>query len=101
MNSTQEQLWEAVRITPEKWIQVPYGEVGNGFWAVGVLGKRVLWYNDIEDGFNYSTYTRYGIIDEYWCNQDELEHTVQRLLNLIESGYDAAPRCGPPQAMLL
>jgi len=98
MDAQQERLWEAIRIPPEKWEHDPYGKIGGGFWAVGLLGKRVLWYNDIEEGFNSSTYSRYGHIDEYWCNQDELEHTVQHLLNLIANGSDSAPRCTPPRA---
>ena len=90
MNPQQERLWEAIRIVPEKWAQNPHGNLGGGFWAVGVLGNTVVWYNDIEEGFNCSAYARFGVIADYWCNQDELEHAVQRLLNQIEHGqqYD-------------
>jgi len=43
----------------------------------------VNWYNDIEEGFNRSGYSTYGTIDDYWCNQDELELTAQYLMNAI------------------
>lgn len=45
-----------------------------GFWAIAVIENRVLWYNDIEEGFNVSNFTEPGTIPstEYWCNQDEL-----------------------------
>ena len=88
MNPTQLDLWEAVRIDPEKWQQHPNGDPGEGFWVVALVGRTVIWYNDIEEGFNRSRYSTYGTIDDYWCNQDELEITVQYLMNALEQGAD-------------
>jgi hypothetical protein len=95
MTPAQARLWEAIKIDPQKWAQSPYGNKGGGFWAVALLGQQVVWYNDIEDGFNVSRYENLGNIGEYWCNQDRLEEAVQSLLNLIEAGYEV-PKCGPP-----
>jgi hypothetical protein len=86
MNAEQSRLWSVMKIDPKKWEQTPYGTKGNGFWAVAIIGQSVVWFNDIEDGFNVSNYKKYGAIEEYWCNQDELEWTVQSLLNCIQSG---------------
>jgi hypothetical protein len=97
MSVAQARLWDAICITPERWRQHPHGDEGGGFWAVAVLGRNVVWYNDIEDGFNRSRYTLYGTIDAYWCNQDRLEWTVQHLLNLVREGQDSGPFAGPPQ----
>lgn len=96
MEPPQRRLWEAIRISPEKWQQEPYGSEGAGFWVVGILGALVVWYNDIEDGFNYSKYERFGTIEEYWCNQDRLEWILQTLLGYIESGQLVGPRASPP-----
>jgi hypothetical protein len=96
MGTRQKKLWEAIQIMPEKWSQPLHGKVGGGFWAVGIIGPTVLWFNDIEDGFNHSSYSRYGIIDQYSCNQSELEEAVQRLLDIIDTGYDSGPFSGPP-----
>lgn len=96
MNPQQARLWEVVRIPPTKWSEKSYGEAGNGFWAVAVVGPTVIWYNDIEEGFNRSHYSNFGIIDDYWCNQDELEETLQNVINVIETGQDATARRGPP-----
>lgn len=63
MTIAQRRFWEAIRIDPEKWQQHPYGDEGGGFWAVAVLGNTVIWYNDIEDGFNSSRYSKYGEVD--------------------------------------
>lgn len=88
MSPTQRRLWEAIRIEPEKWQQHPYGDVGKGFWVVALVGRMVIWYNDIEEGFNRSNYVMYGQIDDYWCNQDELELTIEYLVGSLERGTD-------------
>ena len=79
MNGTQRKLWDVISITPEKWEQDPYGKEGGGFWVVALIGPTVVWYNDIKEGFNRSRYSRYGFIDEYWCNHDELEWAIEAL----------------------
>ena len=86
MSFEQQNLWESIEITPEKWSQDPWGNEGNGFWVVAIIGNNIIWYNDIEEGFNQSTYTTYGEFDDYWCNQDELEWCVQHVLEKIRSG---------------
>lgn len=58
-------FWELIKIYPEKWEEKEYGSEGGGFWVVAICGRRVIWYNDIEGGFNISNYSQYGIIDEY------------------------------------
>lgn len=95
MNATQRKLWDAICITPTKWQEDSYGKEGAGFWVVALIGTTVIWYNDIEEGFNRSRYSRYGFIDEYWCNQDDLEWAIEALLKLIETGEDTG-RFGPP-----
>jgi hypothetical protein len=81
MTIEQSDLWDASRITPRKWSEQYFGSEGNGFWVVAVIGKEVVWYNDIEDGFNVSKFSEYGSIDEYLCNQDPLEVTLQRFVS--------------------
>ena len=88
MSQAQQRLWEAVRIEPEKWQQHPYGDQGEGFWVVALVGMTVIWYNDLEEGFNRSRYSTYGTIGDYWCNQDELELTVQWLMDALRRGTD-------------
>ncbi|MET3135036.1 hypothetical protein AAKU55_005339 [Oxalobacteraceae bacterium GrIS 1.11] len=81
MSPQQFWLWKIIRISPQKWLEKSYGEPGGGFWVVAIFGCTVIWYNDIEDGFNRSTYSEFGVLDEYVCNQDALEWTIQHLLN--------------------
>jgi hypothetical protein len=88
MSPPQRKLWEAIRIEPEKWQLPPYGEAGGGFWVVAIVGRGVIWYNDVDEGFNRSHYSEYGRIDDYWRNQDELEVTLGYLVTSIEKGFD-------------
>jgi hypothetical protein len=48
--------FQSVAFEPTKWSQAPHGNMGGGFWAIAVDQNRVLWYNDIEDGFNVSVF---------------------------------------------
>jgi hypothetical protein len=81
-------------IAPQKWSQFPYGDEGGGFWAVAVLGSKVLWYNDIEDGFNVSHFAERGRIpdDEYWCEEDPLKWALPRLIGDPPGWRKGAPR---------
>lgn len=74
------EIWEQVRIEPEKWSEASRGSQGGGFWVVAVMQDEVVWYNDLEDGFEMSRYTRAGVIDEYWNDCCELHHLLWHLL---------------------
>ncbi|MGD1877639.1 MAG: hypothetical protein ACFB13_09090 [Kiloniellaceae bacterium] len=98
MTVAQQRLWEVIQIMPEQWSQRPWSDVAGGFWAVAIIGRYVIWYNHIEGGFNRSTFSEFGEINEYRCNQDGLEEAVQPVLNYIRDGYDSAGHFGPPQS---
>lgn len=89
-------FWQLIRIDPQKWQEKTMGAEGDGFWAVAICGRRVIWYNDIEEGFNMSQYTLYGHIDGYWCNQYDLKEAVQQLYDLIKFGGDLLGQAGGP-----
>ena len=84
-----------VAFEPSKWRQSPYGDEGGGFWAIAADGGRVLWFNDIEEGFNVSAFVEWGTIpaNEYWCNQDELKHALPALMGR------QIGRAGPPEPL--
>ena len=79
MDAHEFRLWEAVRISPARWILHPWADDLDGFWVVGLIGESVIWYNEIEDGFNVSRYRVFGEIAEYWCDQAELVHVIRNL----------------------
>jgi len=97
MSAACRRLWEAVRVEPEKWALHPYGDAGGGFWVVAIIGRSVIWYNDIEEGFNRSRYSCHGRIDDYWRNDDELDVALAYLNNAIELGADLLRLRRPPE----
>ncbi len=74
-----------LKIKPQKWQEEEYGGEGEGFWVVAIFGTEVIYYNDIEEGFNISEYENYGHIKEYWCNQSELDWVIIELYERIKS----------------
>jgi hypothetical protein len=77
-------FWNLIKIKPIKWQEPEYGNGLDGFWVVAIFGNNVIFYNDIEDGFNISQYKNFGQISEYACEQDELDWVVLRLFNRIK-----------------
>jgi hypothetical protein len=73
MDDAVQVAWRAMRIEPEKWQCSPWGDEGGGFWVVAENDGRVVWYNDIEDGFNVSQFATRGTIAEYACNQTSFD----------------------------
>jgi hypothetical protein len=85
--------WERMQVEPQKWRCSPWGDAGGGFWVVAELPGQVVWFNDIEGGFNVSPFTTRGVIDEYWCNQNDFHEFLQSLpeARVAEEFVDEAP----------
>src|SRR5262245_2617676 len=93
----EREYFVSVAIEPERWRQSPWGDEGGGFWAVAVDADRVLWFNDIEEGFNVSRFSERGLIPEheYWCNQDRLRWALAEL----KTGDNTNGKAGPPEPL--
>ena len=65
-------FWDKIKVKPQKWQLPPMEDMGGGFWVVAVVGQKCIYYNDIEEGFNLSSYEQVGHINDYWCNQSDL-----------------------------
>lgn len=76
-------FWNLIKITPQKWREDEYGIEGGGFWVVAIFGTEVIYYNDIEEGFNISEYEVHGEIKDYLCNQSELDWVIIELYERI------------------
>jgi hypothetical protein len=83
LNEAEQKFWNFIKVKPEKWSLSPLGDLGGGFYVVAIFGSQVLWFNDIEDGFNISEYKQYGIISEYFSNQNELHHSITYLYGVV------------------
>jgi hypothetical protein len=77
-------IWKLVRIRPVKWSLSPLGDLGGGFWVVALVGQECVWFNDIEDGFDISPFSKFGVIGDYRCSQLELQHCVNRYVDVFQ-----------------
>jgi len=93
-------FWDLIKIDPIKWEEKEYGEMGGGFWVVAIFGHQVIWYNDIEEGFNISDYKTFGKIEDYWCDQDELVHVIYRLVEFVKGERELIRRGGPSKNII-
>ncbi|MCX8523759.1 hypothetical protein OF897_07460 [Chryseobacterium formosus] len=84
MTSENLKFWNYIKFTPTKWNEREYGDEGGGFWVVAKYKNFVLYYNDIEDGFNISEFEKDGEIKEYGAEQDELQYALIKFRKLIE-----------------
>ena len=70
MTQVQLESWNKISIKPMKWEESEFGDEGGGFWVVAIIGNEIIWYNDIEEGFNISDFKVEGKIEEYFAEQD-------------------------------
>lgn len=87
-------MWKLIQITPEKSTQHLWGDEGEGFWGVALIRNCCLYFNDIENGYNWSRFTVYGTIDEYWCNQDTIPQAIL-YIDCSAERSGAGPKLGP------
>ena len=88
LNEEQLGLWNFIKVPPQKWQEETMGKEGGGFWVVGLAGNKALYYNDIEEGFNLSTFSKYGTLDEYYCNQLQLHEMIISLSESVGKGHE-------------
>lgn len=67
-----------------------YGRPGSVI-VVACRNNEVIYWEDVEEGFNMSPIDENGAILEHWCNQDKLGHA----LNAWIEGRSPAVRLGP------
>ncbi len=75
------------------------GNIGGGFWIVAIIGQQVIWYNDIENGFNQGLFESFGRIKDYWCDTLRLHQCVYRVYAEFRGEKRLPYRAGPPEPL--
>lgn len=75
-------FWNQIKTSPEIWLCKDVIE--DNFWAIAHHQNFVIWYNDIEEGFNLSRFKTKGQILEYRAFKNELNAAIIALKNKIE-----------------
>jgi hypothetical protein len=88
----EEQLTAFMRYAVEPYVApiIRYGKMGNAV-VVARKGGEVIYWEDVEEGFNLSPVAPNGRVLEHWCNQDELRFA----LNAWIEGRARTIRLGP------
>ena len=74
-NEGARKLFARIRRDPVLWRQPSRGF----FWAVGIYGPCVLWYDDVESGFGVSKFVQEGSIPDGTCGFEDLGQALDRL----------------------
>ena len=77
LDSVSEILWNKIKISPQLWKCVDVIE--DNFWVVAKSEQHIIWYNDIEEGFNISKYKIDGEIQNYNASKHELQFVLEQL----------------------
>lgn len=73
-------FWNKIKINPEVWKCIDVIE--DNFWIVAKFHNYVIWYNDIEEGFNISKFITEGDILTYTALKQELHISIDKLKNI-------------------
>ncbi len=87
----QRATFEQYRVALRRAPIMRYGKHEKVF-VVAQRGNEVLYFEDVEDGFNFSPVDADGRILEHWCDQDELRHALWHWM-----GRRKSSRLGPAE----
>jgi hypothetical protein len=91
MDFKQRRVWDAIRILPERWTQQKLLHA-HGSWVVAVIGRTLIWYDEVEEGFVVSLWTTYGLIDgDYQSGEQPLEHQMQIISTFFDPSLGDLP----------
>ena len=80
LDDSQTALWDVIRLpSPELWQQHPWGDEGCGFWVVAVCGRHCIYYNDINQGFGFSVFPRWAMIQDFNEHGQPLKKVLKQL----------------------
>jgi hypothetical protein len=74
-SDAQREIFERYRVPLRPTPLERHGQIESVF-VVAQRGNEVMYYEDVEEGFNFSTLSPDGRIAQHWCNQDELMHAL-------------------------
>lgn len=78
-NSQEIEIFRRYSVEPFRAAITRYGKIES---VVVVVQKstEVIYWEDVEEGFNISPTERQGEVLEHWCNQDNLAFALNRLV---------------------
>ena len=71
-SALQKAIFEKNRVPLQKCSISRHGK-NEAVFVVAIKNGEALYYEDVEEGFNFSPLNDDGSIKEHWCNQNELK----------------------------
>ena len=71
-------LFKQIRVTPYV-VPIHRGSKIESVFVVAKQGKNILFYEDVEEGFEWSSLNSSGQIESYFCNQWELSLALKQV----------------------
>ena len=78
MDNDTLQKWNKIKIPPQIWACKDVIE--ENFWVIAKHKPYIIWYNDIEEGFNISTYLKEGEILSYKASKNKLIEVIKNIV---------------------
>ena len=75
-------VFERYKVNPFRAPIDRYGREEHVF-VVARKGDEVMYFEDVEDGFNLSPISTDGKILEHWCNHDDLKYALRRWMTKL------------------
>ncbi len=76
-NQAQLDTWKKYSVKPYKVKIDRYG-LTESVYIVALKSNVAMYFEDVEDGFNFSRLSKEGDILEHYCNQDELDIALNK-----------------------
>lgn len=87
LTKEEKAFWHFIRIEPEKWVDPVYYAGTVEFYVIAIFGHKVIYYNDIEEGFNIAEFEEYGRLKAGGgANQNDFGEYISHLFTFISSG---------------
>ncbi|HEY4540624.1 MAG TPA: hypothetical protein VIG94_11540 [Faecalibacter sp.] len=81
LEHTNETFWNSIKCSPEIWHCKDV--IDDNFWVIAKWKTFIVWYNDIEEGFNLSSFKRDGEFLQYQASKQGLNEALKKLKQKI------------------
>lgn len=80
-------LWHKIKVAPSLWRQIQYSGEGS-FWVIAIMGNHCLYFNPVEKGWGWGQYQKWGSIESYHWEQDDIHHILLKTFSAIDNGRE-------------
>ena len=80
INQAESEFYEAIKV-PFRRVAIERGGALENVFVVAELPNGVVFYEDVEEGFEFTVLNTAGVISDYGASQLELSHVIRQLMS--------------------